>query len=609
MLVLAVLFAVAKIYQVRYSPNYIKDSNAIAFDSYGYYIHLPATIIHHDPGIENKAWLDSLNAKYQLDRPWYQAWPGEKGRMVNVYTTGIAIIWSPFFLIAHAAAGVAGYPQDGLSPPYQWMIIFAGWFYAVLGLYLLRRLLLKFVSDKTTGWTLLLIGLGTNLYHYATYDSTMPHILLVPFLLMIILLTISWHENPTKRKAFALGLLLALVTISRPTEIVWILIPLLWNVDSFRAFKEKTRFFRTHWKHVFFFVIGGALLGSVQLAYWKYTSGHFLSNNHVEGFDFFRPFTFRFLFSYKKGWLLYTPLMIFALIGFITLFRKNRKLFYPFFISFLLYLWFISSWECWWYAGSFGQRSIVQSYGMLAIPLAFFIERIQLKAILKWSIAALFVLFTLLNQFQVWQILNGILHAELMTKKAYWNTFGKTNIDEDIQKHWEIDRNQVPPMEEVKDLYTPREVFFLDYEKKNQLRADELPCDTAGFNSSHCTMLDAEHIYGAVYKHPFDSLTSQDHLRMKMECDVFIPAESFDKELSLTFNMVGNRKQNYGYRGTAVQKLGAQPGKWSHVEAWFFTPPILHSDDILSLVIWNNGGGKALVDNVKVTLYEPKEIE
>lgn len=608
-LFLSLVFAFVKISHIRAYQDYFGQSNAIAYDVYGYYLYLPATFIHHDPGIENKTWLDSVNATYQKDRPWYQALPGQKGRMIDKYPAGIAIIWTPFFLIGHAIAWIGDYPMDGFSPPYQVMIIFAGWFYAVLGLFLLRKLLLKFVNDKTTTWTLLLLGLGTNLFHYASYDNTMPHILLVPFILMIVLLTISWHELPTRKKTFALGCLLALITISRPSEIIWVLIPLLWNVSSFRTLKEKILLLWSHFSHLVFFGLGACAIGGIQLLYWKYTSGHFLSYNHGEGFDFFRPFTMQFLFSYKKGWLLYTPVMIFALIGFITLFRHQRKLFYPLVIPFILYVWFISSWECWWYAGSFGQRSIVQSYALLAIPLAFLIERIQLKAILKWSVASLMVLFTLLNQFQDWQLVKGVLHYELMTKKAYWATFGKLDADGEIWKYWEISRENLPPMEEVAHLYTARQVLYSDYENKDQLRPDELLCDTFGFNSSHATVLDAEHIYGAVYKGRFDSLTTQDHLRIKMECDVYLPIESADKELSFAFTMTGNRKQSYGYSSTSVQKLGAKQGEWTHVSAWFVTPYILHSDDLLSVVIWNNGGGKVFVDNVKTTLYEPKVIE
>lgn len=83
---LAIIFVVTKISHINSYETYFKDSNAIAYDTYGYYLHLPATIIHRDPAIENKAWLDSLNNKYQKDRPWYQALPGKKKEGLSMFT-------------------------------------------------------------------------------------------------------------------------------------------------------------------------------------------------------------------------------------------------------------------------------------------------------------------------------------------------------------------------------------------------------------------------------------------------------------------------------------------------------------------------------------------
>ncbi|CAN5910266.1 hypothetical protein BH11BAC7_BH11BAC7_00200 [soil metagenome] len=606
LLTCAFVFILIKIVQINSSPDYFRSSAAIAYDTYGYYLHLPAVIIHKDPGIENKIWLDSLNSNYQKDRPWYQAWPGEKGRMVNVYTVGIAIMWSPFFLCGHFIAGLSDYPQDGLSPPYQIMIVIAGLFYAILGMLLLRRLLLKFVPDKIAALVLVLIGFGTNLFHYATYDNTMPHILLFAFDTLIILLTISWHEKPEKRTAFFLGLTLALVTISRPSEIVWVLVPVFWGVSNWRTFIEKIRFFRTHLSHIFCLGTGLLLIGLLQPLYWKYTSGHWFYNNHVEGFDFFHPFTWKVLFSYKKGWLLYTPMMILAIGGFIVLFKTHRKLFVPVFIFFLANLWFISSWECWWYAGSFGQRPFVQSYGIMAIPLAFFIEWIKLNKLLKWIGGVLIMFFVFLNLFQVWQLVHGIIHPVFMTEKYYWKVFLKTEFDPLAIRYLEIDRENLPPVNNAD--YNAREVVSIDYENPNLLRPDQLICDTFGNQSLHSEILDQDHSYGTVFKSPFESVCSKDYLRIKMECDVFIPVESFENELSLVCNMTGSRGQTYGYTAFSAQQLGAKPGEWSHINAWFVTPPILHKGDIVTILPWNNGGGKVFIDNIRIILYEPEDL-
>jgi predicted tellurium resistance membrane protein TerC len=604
-LLLAIVFVAIKISHINSYENYFKDSNAIAFDTYGYYLHLPATIIHKDPAIENKAWLDSLNNTYQKDRPWYQAYPGEKeGRLVNVYPTGIAVCWLPFFLAGHAMAAIGNYPQDGLSYPYQLMIVLSGLFYAILGMILLRKLLLNFFNDKLTAVLLLLLGFGTNLFHYATYDNTMPHIIIFVFDTLILLLTVSWHKQPKRRTAFFIGLLIALVTICRPSEIVWILVPLFWNVDSFRALKEKIIFLREHFSHVLLLVTGMILLGSVQLFYWKYASGHWFFYNHMEGFDFLRPFTRKVLFSYKKGWLLYTPMMIFAIAGFVALYRKNKKIFFPLFLFFFFNLWVISAWECWWYGGSFGQRPFVQSYCLMAIPFGYFLESLK-KKITQLIFGIVAGAFVLLNLFQVWQLVHGILDPYLMTQKYYWAIFGKTTVDASARELMEIDRNNLPLFVPAK--YTERRISFSGYEDRKFLRDDEIICDTFGFQSKHSGILDQEHLYGAALKSPFDSIVTGDHARIRMFCDVFIPEGTDGNKVVFVFLMQGHRGQDYGYTAKSFQSLGAKPGEWTHIEGWFVTPEILHSHDKMIAFTWNNGAGKIFIDNMEISVFSPKE--
>jgi len=118
-------FVFVKVHQVLSVEPFIRDSYALSWDNYGYYLHLPATIIHHDVGLENREWVDVLNNTYQKDRPFYQVWGGQKNRLVNVYPVGLAVCNLPFFLGGHAAAKMLGYPADGLSPPYQWAMIFS----------------------------------------------------------------------------------------------------------------------------------------------------------------------------------------------------------------------------------------------------------------------------------------------------------------------------------------------------------------------------------------------------------------------------------------------------------------------------------------------------
>jgi hypothetical protein len=189
-------------------------------------------------------------------------------------------------------------------------------------------------------------------------------------------------------------------------------------------------------------IVFGAIvfaIGSIQLLYWKITVGEFLyysyGNNPGEGFEFKTPFIKEVLFSFRKGWLIYTPIMIFAILGFVNLYRKNRKIFWALFVYFVCNLYIVSSWSCWWYAQSFSQRALIPSYPIMLIALGYFLMWISSKQnLVKLPFYAILVFFVLLNIFQTWQYNSKIIDGDRMTKEYYFASFGKLSVDENIQK-------------------------------------------------------------------------------------------------------------------------------------------------------------------------------
>lgn len=604
---ISVVFVSVKIRQVCSIEPFIRESYSLSWDNYGYYLHLPATVIYHDIGLENHEWVDALNNKYQSGRPMYQFWGGQKNRSVNVYPVGWAICNLPFFIVGHISAKLFGYPSDGLSPPYQWAMIFSALFYAIVGMWLLRKLLLKFFDDRLSAVLLLLIGLGTNLYYYATYQNIMPHIFLFALDTQIILLTIAWHERPKLKTALLLGMLLGLVTIIRPSEIVWVLVPLLWTVSGWKTLKEKFKLLGKHFGQVLVLFVGMIAVGSLQLFYWKYTSGNWFSFNHSEGFDFFRPFTLKVLFSYKKGWLLYTPMMALSIFGIFLLYKKQKPIFLATLLFFLANLWFISSWECWWYAGSFGQRPFVQSYGLMALPLGFFISAINTKTISRILFSVLLSFFVLLNLFQTWQIEAQVIHQELMTKAYYWKVFGKTSVQPEWKSLLEIDRGNVPPLDSVMQNYTAKEVMRLDYDHADASLPTNFITTSPNDSLDKCLKLDKDNPYGALFQKSFGELSRKDHLRFRYTFSVYATPELADHPFYVVFSMTGRRGQQYGYASVAFDSTTVKPNQWTTVNADFVTPVILHHGDVINLNVWNYGGTPILIDRVKVTAFEPKE--
>jgi hypothetical protein len=87
------------------------------------------------------------------------------------------------------------------------------------------------------------------------------------------------------------------------------------------------------------------------MVYWKMYAGTFLYNtynNPGEGLFLSWPHTMDFLFSFRKGWFIYTPVMILALIG-LFLPSANRKGYFNAVLFFVLVnIYILSCWSNWW---------------------------------------------------------------------------------------------------------------------------------------------------------------------------------------------------------------------------------------------------------------------
>jgi len=380
----------------------IPPVDVLAWDVFGYYLYLPAKFIYEDIGLTNQEWLNQLFEKYQPSGTLYQIIHLENGNCIIKYTMGMAFLYSPFFFIANFLAELLGFPADGLSLPYQYSIALGCLLYSIIGLIVLRKILKKYFDEKITTILLIIIVLGTNYFHLTAYDgTTLCHNILFTLYAILILYTIKWYDNQRMKYAIIIGIAIGLIILIRPSEMVCILIPLLWGIKNKQSIRKKIQIFRKNFSHIIVLIIFMVLIGLPQLIYWKINTGNFFFYSYTnpgEGLEFFSPNTINFLFNFRKGWFIYTPIMIFSITGFYSLYRRNKSIFFAIVIFFLADLWFISSWTAWWYAGgSFSSRSLVPAYTILSIPMGYFIEDIRKQKAIIFSFTIICILFIILN--------------------------------------------------------------------------------------------------------------------------------------------------------------------------------------------------------------------
>jgi hypothetical protein len=421
----ACVFLVAAVWVV-FNTRRWNHREILQWDTDGYYLYLPAALIHGDP--LHLDFLDSIQpgtfpADYRFGQGAF--FVENTGRYSDKYTMGTAVFELPFVLTAHAwCSMISPGEADGYSPPYHLAVALASAFWPWLGLLALLRFLRRQVSDAHAAIALLALGLGTNLFFYSSFAGGMSHPFLFFLCAMLIERTDRWYTSPSMRTALAIGACLGLATLARPTCAFFALVPLCWRLRE-----GGPRPLRAHVSHVIATAAVAFCCVVPQLVYWKVTTGSFLFYSYGgETFDLAHPQVLHGLFSFRKGWFVYTPLALVAVLGIRLLQAESRTRPYRLmlFCFFLPFLYITFSWDPWWYGGGFGSRPMIDTLPLLALPLAMLVRgAFARNALARGAFIFLLAGCVTLNLFQQWQYQRGIINCCEMTMERWWQVFGE----------------------------------------------------------------------------------------------------------------------------------------------------------------------------------------
>jgi hypothetical protein len=187
-------------------------------DGFGYYIYLPSVVIDRDLDLSNQ--LQRLPA--EGSKAYFAVSP-VTGRAVNSFAIGCAVLWLPFFLLAHlAVSGLAllGAPvaTNGFGFPYELPVYVGSFLYGLLGVYLTGKLLARLYPEALGRVCLFAILFATPLAYYLWYEPDMSHVVSVFLIAAYVHRLALIYDGREERPAawIVLGLLLGLVALIRP---------------------------------------------------------------------------------------------------------------------------------------------------------------------------------------------------------------------------------------------------------------------------------------------------------------------------------------------------------------------------------------------------------
>jgi hypothetical protein len=566
--------------------NY-RESREITWDVFGYYLPLPATFIYNDPLLNDRSWVDELNDEKHLSGTVYQISTTEKGEPMYFFLFGMSLFYSIFFFIGHFSAGIGGFPQDGFSDPYQISLVFGCMLYTFIGLYYLRKIMLYFSNERSTAIVLVMIVLGTNYAHHMTIKNLETVNVLFMLAALVIWNTIQWHLDYKLKNLSVISIGLILMALVKPSEILFAFFPILFGIKNRHSFRSKWEIIKSHRRQFYIAISAALFIALPQAGYWFYKTGKPIYDTYKNagvGLDFFSPHIWNTLFSFRKGWLIYTPIMIFALIGFRQLYRTNKGVFIPVFGTFICSFFIVASWTEWWYGAGFSIRPLITYYTLLSIPMVLFVDKLfEQKRIIQFAFIVLASFFLFLNQFQWWQLRHYILDPYRTTKEYYWAIFLKKDVNKDKQKLLLVQRD-----------FTGNDSFTdsLDY------RAKLIFEDKFSNNSNGVLLSNASKEFAMPIRIPYRKITKKDHVWLAISFEY----KTDNKDLPILIALCMERKNGaYGYKTFELQNDVKQMQK---ANFYFLTPEIRSENDVFKIDLWKRSPGSITIDNLKIRAFE-----
>jgi hypothetical protein len=334
----------------------------------------------------------------------------------NIAPVGSAIMWAPFFLAADAAVHLAnalgaGIPADGFSAPYTQSVAYASAFYGFLGVLLSYRLARGYASQRAAALAAGTIWLATPLVWYMYVQMPFAHA--TGLFLTALFLTI-WHETRGKaegrtsfivqrsaRAWLALGLVGGLMTVTREQLGLFLLIPALEAVLAYLAlaragvWRPAAALFG---RHVLFLAAFLLALGP-QLASYQLLNGVPRPAGEVSGkLNWCSPHFIDTLVDYdpapsawcgieddftanrpplSRGALLWSPVLVPALLGLLLLWRHDRGLAAALLLAFLAQTYVNGAFGTTWHlSGAFGFRRLIECTPAFVVGLALLVDRL-----------------------------------------------------------------------------------------------------------------------------------------------------------------------------------------------------------------------------------------
>lgn len=309
-------------------------------------------------------------------------------------TIGPSLLWSPFFLAAHAAVHVAQsrgsqIPADGLSWPYVWACAFGTAFYAFLALWMSYRLALRFAKSPAALLATFVIWLASSLPVYVYVLPFHTHTAAMFSAALVFSLWLSVRDGRDSRSRwFVWGLAGGLAIATSFLNGVLLVVALVECVTRL----TRPRGFVQALPNGVIFLGGIALVALPALAIMRMGS--------TPIFHWTTPQLTATAFSTDHGAFVWTPILLLATLGFVVAIWRQPALGATLFLSGALFFYLVAAYDGRNGALSYGSPFLVTITPIFVCGLAALLDglaggRGRLAWAVLYSVSGLLILWNL----------------------------------------------------------------------------------------------------------------------------------------------------------------------------------------------------------------------
>lgn len=291
------------------------------------------------------------------------------GRIGNQWSVGPAVLWAPWFVLAHAGVSVARVfgsqlPADGFSWPYVWLVSMGTAVYGLIALWWSARIAAQLGYGRRAGLAALGIGLASSLPVYQLFLPFHVHALAA---FTVAAYAAFWMRHQDMARTidwWCWGALAGMMVQVYHLNAVLVL-PAVWQWTRV----VQRRGVRVAARSGIAFAAAAILVGIPQLVGKAVVYGSPWVTGYQDQFIWSEPRLWQTAFSANHGWITWTPVVALAIAGWVAVWRDHPAT-RAWLVSVPVFYVVVASYQNWHGQSSFGNRFFLSLTVWLVVGVA-----------------------------------------------------------------------------------------------------------------------------------------------------------------------------------------------------------------------------------------------